>query len=200
MSSWQVSPILVPLIAEVRAAHPGMTIYTIGDQAHREKPSDHNPDEWQFVCAADFMIGPHFTAAHAEALFQRLRALRDPRTSYAIYDRRIFSRTLRPWILRPYTLDDPHTGHVHVSVVHGATPHPMTSWNIYRKAASMAGMTVQDILDGVHRDLSRGPGHAAGPGYGAGESGLHADLRKIAEDAVRPLGEKLDMIVAMLKG
>lgn len=131
MTSWSVSPILVPLVGDVRAKHPGIVVGTIGDPAHQAEESDHNPDQWDFVCAADFMIGTHFTAADAEALFQRLRALRDGRTAYVIYNRRIFSRTVSAWTVRPYTEEDPHTGHLHVSVVHGANPHPTTSWNIY---------------------------------------------------------------------
>lgn len=135
--TWEVSPILVPLIAEIKAEHPGVVIYTIGDQQHQQEVSDHNPDEWDFVCAADVMIGPHFTAADAEHLFVRLRQIKDSRTAYAIYNRRIESRTVKPWQVRKYKGDDPHTGHVHVSVVHGPDPHPTTSWHIYQEETDM---------------------------------------------------------------
>lgn len=150
--SWQVSPILAPLIAEVRAEHPGMTIYTVGDLAHQAEPSDHNPDPWGFVCAADFMLGAHFTAADAERLFDRLTALLDDRMVYVIYNRRIVSTVVSPGKVRAYTEEDPHTNHVHVSVKHGPTPHPTGSWHIYQEAtvatdanivsASAAGNTV----------------------------------------------------------
>lgn len=153
MSAWEVSPILAPLIADVRLEHPGVVIGTIGDPDHQQEVSDHNRDQWGFVCAADFMIGVHFTAADAEALFQRLRALHDGRTAYVIYNRRIFSRTVSPWTVRPYAGDDPHTGHVHVSVVHGSNPHPTTSWNIYPhpeddmpSAEEVADLTVAKLL------------------------------------------------------
>jgi hypothetical protein len=135
VSSWKVSPILVPLIAEVKAEHPGIVVGTIGDAAHQATKSDHDPDEWNFVCAADPMIGKAFTASEAEYLFQRLLALRDARIAYVIYNRRIFSRTVRPWKVRPYEGSDPHTGHVHVSVIHGSNPHPTTGWNVYPKPA-----------------------------------------------------------------
>lgn len=130
--AWQVSPILVPLIAEVKNEIPGsQVVYTIGDSNHQSEVSDHNPDQWGFVCAADFMIGPYFSAADAERLFQRIRSLRDSRTAYVIYNRRIYSRTISPWAIRSYSGSDPHTNHVHVSVVHGSNPHPTSTWNVY---------------------------------------------------------------------
>lgn len=145
MAGWIVSPILKPLIDEVRRAHPGMVIGTIGDAAHSAEASgsDHNPDRWGFVCAADFMLGTpanpsSFTAAEAEYLFDRIRALKDSRTAYAIYDRRIESRTVSPWTVRAYDGTDPHTNHVHVSVVHGSDPHPTDSWDIYPEVTDMA--------------------------------------------------------------
>lgn len=131
--TWRVSPILAPLIAEVRAANPGMVIGTIGDPAHQAEVSDHNPDQWGYVAAADFMIGASFTAADAERLFDRIHALRDGRTAFVIYNRMIVSRTVSAWSVRTYRGDDPHTNHVHVSVVHGSNPHPTTAWNIYPK-------------------------------------------------------------------
>jgi hypothetical protein len=147
MAGWSVSPILVPLIREVKAEHPGIVVGTIGDPDHQAEVSDHNPDQWDFVCAGDFMLGAHFTAADAEHLFQRLRALRDPRIAYVIYNRRIFSRTVSPWKVRAYTEDDPHTGHLHISVVHGSNPHPTTSWNIYPAPLEDDMPTAEEVAD-----------------------------------------------------
>jgi hypothetical protein len=129
--SWKVSPLLVPLIREVQNKHPGMVIETIGDTAHQEEQSDHNPDQWGYVCAGDFMISPKFTIADAQFLFTRLRQINDMRLAYSIYDRRIVSSTVDPWKPRIYNGKDPHTGHVHVSVRHSPTPRPTTSWHIY---------------------------------------------------------------------
>lgn len=132
--SWTVSPILQPLIDQVRGKHPGMVIGTIGDVAHQNEISDHNPDAWGFVCAADFMIGPHFTAADAEDLFRRLRIIKDSRTRYVIYNRRIFygpELGNAAWVNQTYTGSDPHTNHIHVSVIHRSNPRPTTSWDIY---------------------------------------------------------------------
>jgi hypothetical protein len=150
--AWEVSPILAPAIAEVKAEHPGVTIYTIGDAAHQAEKSDHNPDEWDFVCAADVMIGPNFTAAEAETLFDRLTAMiraGDKRPAYVIYNRRIVSSTVSVGVVRAYGGTDPHTNHVHLSVPHGANPHPTTPWNLYPKEPALATPTwaSQTVLD-----------------------------------------------------
>lgn len=114
--SWYVDPGLAVLIKQVKDANPGMTVYTIGDANHASTVSDHNPDPDGSVDAADFMIRDGFTADDAERLFQQLRASRDGRIKYVIYNRRIFSRTVSPWSVRAYSGTDPHTNHVHVSV------------------------------------------------------------------------------------
>lgn len=73
MTSWRVNEGLDPLLSEVRAAHPGIVIGTIGDAAHRAEKSDHNPNAAGRVNAADFMIstGP----SQARAFEQRLHAV-----------------------------------------------------------------------------------------------------------------------------
>jgi len=134
VATWEVSPILVPLITEVKTHNPGMTVFTIGDTAHQQEESDHNPDEWEFVCAGDFMIGDAFTVTEAEFLFSRIVIMiraGDKRCAYAIWDKHIVSSTVSPGVVRAYTGDDPHTNHVHVSVPHGSQPHPTTSWKVY---------------------------------------------------------------------
>lgn len=151
--AWEVSPILVPAIAEVKAKIPGVQVVgTIGDEDHQEEDSDHNPDEWGFVCAGDFMIGLHFTRADAETLFDRVTAMiraGDKRPAYVIYNRRIVSSTVRPGVVRAYGGPNPHTDHVHLSVPHGSRPHPTTSWNLYPKEAVVATPTwsSQTVLD-----------------------------------------------------
>ena len=166
MSAWEVSPILAPLIAEVKAELPGVQVVgTIGDEQHAEEDSDHNPDEWGFVCAGDFMKGAEFTAADAEYLFDRITEMiraGDKRCAYAIYNRRIVSSTVSPGVVRTYTGDDPHTGHVHVSVPHGSQPHPTTSWHIYPPEAPTMALTPAD-LDAIVAKLATAAGLANPP-------------------------------------
>jgi hypothetical protein len=150
--TWEVSPILAPLIAEVKAKYPFMTVGTIGDTAHQAEKSDHDPDKWDWVCAADFMIGDQFTAGAAQALFDRLHALLPARMAYVIYDRQIVSTQVSAGKVRPYTGTDPHTNHVHVSVKHAQLPRPTTSWNIYPKVAP--AMDEQSIASKLGADLN----------------------------------------------
>jgi hypothetical protein len=89
-------------------------VWTIGDAAHRSRPSDHNPNPAGVVCAVD-VVG----RTQAAAVWRHLLASRDPRVKYAIFDRQIVSTTTSPWQVRNYTGANPHTGHVHVSVGRG---------------------------------------------------------------------------------
>lgn len=112
MGDWHVNEGLAPLVAQMKAAHPGIVIGTIGDAAHRKEKSDHNPNSAGRVNAADFMLGPAFSEAQAVALLPFLIA--DSRTHYAIHDRKIWESETGSW--RPYGGDDPHTNHIHLSV------------------------------------------------------------------------------------
>jgi hypothetical protein len=45
-----------------------------------------------------------------------LVASRDPRIKYVIWNRRICSSEVSPWVWRPYSGANPHDHHVHISV------------------------------------------------------------------------------------
>lgn len=85
----------------------------IGDLAHQERQSDHNPDARGIVHAVDI------TAARIEPLVLIVAACVHPSTNYVIYRRRIFSRS-HNFIGRYYDGADPHTSHVHISILHTA--------------------------------------------------------------------------------
>ena len=100
----------------------------IGDASHAAVQSDHNPcwtckgDHYGVVRAVDIDAGlshdPKDTQVLANQLIRNARLSRDGgRLSYVIYNRQIASGTYaaRLWEWRPYTGDDPHTSHVHVS-------------------------------------------------------------------------------------
>lgn len=150
MTPWKVSPILQPAIVEVKTAHPGLTVGTIGNLAHQAEASDHNPDQWGFVCAADFMIGPHFTATNAEDLFNRVTNFirsGDLRAAFVIYNRSIVSSTVQPGVIRRYLGTDPHTGHVHLSVPHSSVPRPTTFWKLFTQGKDWFDMATQADLE-----------------------------------------------------
>lgn len=112
---WYVDKGLAQLNVQMRKRYPGIVIGTIGDKNHKP-PSQHIPEADGSVDACDYMIGAKFPPAEAARLFRTLRAGRDRRILYAIYDRKIFSSVTQPWKLRDYQGDDPHTGHLHLSV------------------------------------------------------------------------------------
>lgn len=146
MSDWHVAPDLQVLIDEVEEEHPGVVVGTIGDQKHQDEHSDHNPDGDRSVNAADFMIGKHFTAADAARLFARLTKLLDSRMAYAIYNRKIVSTTVDPGEVRPYTEDDPHTNHIHVSVKHTAETNTRP-WNIVEDDMPLTAADVKTMVN-----------------------------------------------------
>jgi hypothetical protein len=91
------------------------------DRAH--PTSDHGPNPRTgtgIVRALDF----HETSPGlVDEVLEALRLSRDPRISYVIHDGRMFSsyktRTFKAWGWRPYTGDNPHRDHGHLSVVKG---------------------------------------------------------------------------------
>ena len=92
---------------------------SIGDAAHASRDSDHNP--WVeaggkgIVTAIDVSHDPA-GGCEGERLAESLRAGRDERLKYVIWNRRIFSGTVQPWEWRPYSGANAHQHHVHISV------------------------------------------------------------------------------------
>lgn len=116
---WWVEPPLAILITQLKAAHPGIVIGTIGDASHSSTTSDHNPDPDGSVDAADPMLGDHYTHDEAQADVDAIYASSDTRVKYLIWNRRIWNPSIsNTW--RTYTgTTDPHTGHWHISVLDG---------------------------------------------------------------------------------
>lgn len=109
------NPALSVLDGQLKVKFPGIVIGWIGDPKHAERPSDHNPDSDGTVDALDPMIGNKFTAQQAETVVANLVQSRDKRIGYIIWQGRIISSTVSPWVWRPYNGDDPHRGHFHIS-------------------------------------------------------------------------------------
>jgi len=132
VASWRVARGLEKLLAQINELAPNRSKASdgsIGDPAHQNRPSDHNPDAQGIVRARDFTHDP----AHGASMFQisdALRLSRDRRIKYAIFNRRIFSATTQPWVWRPYTGSDPHDKHLHVSVVPTSVADDTSPWGI----------------------------------------------------------------------
>lgn len=114
---------LKTLRTQINAAAPNRSKAsdgTIGDAAHASRSSDHNP--WVrdggtgVVTALDITHDPA-RGVDAGILADSLIASRDRRIKYVIWNRRIASATTSPWTWRTYGGANPHTKHVHISVV-----------------------------------------------------------------------------------
>lgn len=115
MTTWRPADCLLVIHAQLDAAFPdrprgadGM----IGDAAHQAEQSDHNPNAAGVVTAFDIT-----TASFSDELAEELRRIgpQDGRVKYVIWQRRITS-AVHGWQWAPYDGQDPHTGHIHLSV------------------------------------------------------------------------------------
>lgn len=86
------------------------------DAAHQKRPSDHNPNSADVVCAFDITHDP----AHGVDTYKiadNLRVNRHPNLKYLISNRRIAQAP--SWNWQTYSGTSPHTGHMHISVGRG---------------------------------------------------------------------------------
>jgi len=124
--SWRTAKALLALRDQVNAAVPGRNKRsdgTIGDANHQNRNSDHNPwvppPHGGVVTALDLTHDPA-AGADMNALAEALRASRDTRIKYVIWNRRIFTSyavgSRGAWQWGAYSGSNPHTSHIHVSV------------------------------------------------------------------------------------
>lgn len=89
-----------------------VTVGTIGDSAHQNSTSDHNPDARGIVCAIDVMYP---VGSKASAVVRA--SIGRPDLQYIIHNHTIWSASVG-WGARQYTGSNPHTDHVHLSSKH----------------------------------------------------------------------------------
>lgn len=114
----------------------------IGDTSHAAGQSDHNPNSSGVVTALDITHDP-VHGLDARKIAEALVASRDPRIKYVISNREINSSTVSPWQWRTFTGSNPHTQHLHLSVVSDANLYDSTTtWSLSGapKAVSVAKM------------------------------------------------------------
>jgi hypothetical protein len=119
---WRLATSLVCLRAFLDSMAPKRSKASdgsIGDQAHRSRASDHNPNDKGVVCAIDVTSDPE-GGCDGRALAEFLKTGRDARIKYVIHQGRMFSsyaaHGVPPWTWRKYTGSNPHNVHVHISV------------------------------------------------------------------------------------
>lgn len=110
-----LAPSLVKLRRELKSNFPKRDTRTdgwLGDPAHQARISQHNPDAKGVVHALD-LDSDGLTKAEKTRLLKSL--IGDARVWYVIHQGVIWSRT-HGWKARRYTGENPHTGHIHVSI------------------------------------------------------------------------------------
>ncbi|RJF87981.1 hypothetical protein D3874_13910 [Oleomonas cavernae] len=136
--AWRVAKSLLQLREQINESAPDRSKAsdgTIGDAAHASHQSDHNP--WiqdggiGVVTAIDITNDPS-GKCDAERIVQALVQSRDLRIKYIIWNRRIISASVQPWVWRDYSGKNPHTQHFHLSVVRDKTLFDSTNskWSI----------------------------------------------------------------------
>jgi hypothetical protein len=129
--SWYLAGNLNSRANSVKEAFPGTTVYSIGDQSHASKNSDHNPDARDVVHAIDVMTYSDY--AKGEAV--RDWCLSDTTDlEYVIFNHKIYSRN-GGWDADNYSGSDPHEDHVHISGKHGNTGYNDATGTGYDTAA-----------------------------------------------------------------
>jgi peptidoglycan hydrolase-like protein with peptidoglycan-binding domain len=130
-SGWRLAPSLVALMAEVDARWPDRdksSDGSIGDQAHAARPSEHNPDRDSDPMPTGYVSAVDITKDSTAQVASLIRALlADPRTWYVIHDGHIWSRT-HGFGQRNYAGANPHTHHVHVSLMQTRAAADDTEW------------------------------------------------------------------------
>ncbi len=138
---------------------------SIGDSAHAESSSDHNPDETGATPSedadninevhaidvdADLRKSGWSMAKAVEVIVTRHRDGRDNRLQNVIYNRRIWSRSWG-WTARTYTGSNPHDKHAHFSSRYTTPQESDTrSWGLLEAdddSNEGDGMSVQDVRD-----------------------------------------------------
>ena len=122
---WIVAESLNRLLQQLNTHAPGRSKASdgsIGDAAHATRDSDHNP--WVVLGGQALVTARDFTDDPAHGLDCRrladaLQQARDSRVKYVIWNRRIMSGAggPAPWLWRAYSGPNPHTRHLHLSVV-----------------------------------------------------------------------------------
>jgi hypothetical protein len=120
--SWRAARSLTTLRSQVNLRFPGRNTASdgiIGDTDHQNRSSDHNP--WYgpgIVTAMDITHDPR-VGLDMDEMSDQLQSSRDRRLKYVIFNRWIMDARpqFNPWKWIRYSGANPHTAHMHVSVL-----------------------------------------------------------------------------------
>mgnify|MGYP003668410982 FL=1 len=121
--SWKLAAAAQTLRKQVDEAYPRRdrrSDGTIGDQAHRRRISDHNPDKTGYVMALDLDEDRWPAHEFADQLIEYMRTSGDKRIKNVVYEGRVASGTYsnRLWVWR----SAPRLGHKHHIHISFAVP------------------------------------------------------------------------------
>src|SRR5215510_962974 len=138
---WRAMASLLVLRDQVNVIAPNRSRASdglVGDDAHQQTNSDHNPHYVpgvgrDIVTALDLTHDPA-GGFDSYKFAETLRVHRDRRIKYVISNHQIFSSYASggraPWAWGSYSGPDPHTNHVHVSVLDSPVSDTRTPWNL----------------------------------------------------------------------
>jgi hypothetical protein len=145
MASWRLAKSLEVLRNEVNAMAPNRNKAsdgTIGDAAHRDRPSRHNPNGANVVCAIDITHDPA-NGVDIHAIARDLVKHPHPNLEYVISNGEVAKRR-NGFAWEPYTGSNKHNKHVHFAVGVGKDASPgepyddTTSWGVHGNGSAPA--------------------------------------------------------------
>jgi len=164
MGNWVLIPCLKVLFAEFDRIAPSRDTASdgsIGDTAHQQEVSDHNPDETGSVPIHD---ADKINEVHAidvdsnlresdltmekvvQFLLGRCRSGAERRLRYMIYNRRIWSAS-SGWVQKAYTGASAHTEHAHFSASYDTALEASTaSWHL-EELVDVTKDEMRDVLE-----------------------------------------------------
>lgn len=124
MNTYRVAESLLTLRRQINLMAPGRSRASdgaIGDTAHQNQgsASDHNPwvkDGTMGVVTAMDITDDPANGCSARNIVDELVINRDNRIKYIIWNKRIISSSVAPWVWRDYSGTNPHDKHFHISV------------------------------------------------------------------------------------
>ncbi len=177
---WQCVGAIITLGEQVEEVRPSATPHdgTVASRAHdaSSPTSDHRPDAAGNVRAIDF----GGAATWLDEVAENLRVSQDIRIKYVIHGGRMFSSYAKPgyppFTWRPYGGSNPHTYHIHVSVVDGPLGDNSMPFDIegddVAQFDEVTAQRLQQIADADRTDLT-GEGQVLhGSWVAASEAGI----------------------------
>jgi hypothetical protein len=156
VKGWRVAKSLDHLLAQVNQLAPSRSKASdgsIGDANHQTRDSDHNPwvtDGTMGIVTARDITHDRKNGCDAQHIADAIVAARDPRVKYIIWNRRICSSVVSPWKWRAYGGSNPHTKHIHISVLPEKDKYDDESdWNLTELAVAKvkSDFEVDDLGD-----------------------------------------------------